>query len=441
MNYSYKQIWHIVYPLLISLFMEHLIGLTDTAFLGRVGEIQLGASALGGVYYISIFMLGFVFGIVAQIIMARRNGEKRYSDIGVILSQGILFLLFLAAVIFTVSSIWSPHFLKKVINSPAIYEEALKYLDYRIYGVFFAFISIMFRAFFVATTKTRILTINSIVMVLSNVVLNYILIFGKFGFPSLGIAGAAIASSAAEGVSALFFIIYILIKVDTRKYGFFSHLQPDIKLLSRILGTSIWTMLQSFISLSTWFVFFVSIEHLGERPLAITNIVRSISSLLFIIISSFASTASSLTGNLMGAGKPEEVMPLYKRITKMCYAFILPLCVLIALFPTAILRIYTDNNELITSSVLTLFVMLSSQILNVPSFILFNTVSGTGNTKSGLAIDLVALALYITYVILVIDILKVNVAIFWTADHAYAIFMFILAYIYMKKAHWQTKRL
>ena len=107
MNYSYKQIWHIVYPLLISLFMEHLIGLTDTAFLGRVGEIQLGASALGGVYYISIFMLGFGFGIGAQIIMARRNGEKRYSDIGVILSQGILFLLFLAAVIFTVSSIWS----------------------------------------------------------------------------------------------------------------------------------------------------------------------------------------------------------------------------------------------------------------------------------------------------------------------------------------------
>ena len=75
--------------------MEHLIGLTDTAFLGRVGEIQLGASALGGVYYISIFMLGFGFGIGAQIIMARRNGEKRYSDIGVILSQGILFLLFL----------------------------------------------------------------------------------------------------------------------------------------------------------------------------------------------------------------------------------------------------------------------------------------------------------------------------------------------------------
>ena len=441
MTYSYKQIWHIAYPLLISLFMEHLIGLTDTAFLGRVGETELGASAIGGIYFISIFMMGFGFSIGAQIIMARRNGEKRYSDIGMILSQGIFFLLALAAVIFTASNIWSPHFLKMIISSPAIYEEAIKYLDYRMYGAFFAFISIMFRAFFVATTKTRILTINSVVMVLSNVVLNYILIFGKFGFPALGIAGAAIASSAAEGVSALFFVIYVLAKVDTRKYGFFKHLRPDTKLLSRILGTSIWTMLQSFISISTWFVFFVSIEHLGERPLAITNIVRSISSLLFIIISSFASTASSLTGNLMGAGKPEEVMPLYKRITKMCYAFVLPLCVLIALFPSAVLHIYTDNNDLILSSILTLFVMLSSQILNVPSFILFNTVSGTGNTKSGLAIDLVALTLYTTYVILIIDVIKADVALCWTADHAYALFMFILAYIYMKKADWQKKRI
>ena len=85
--------------------------------------------------------------------------------------------------------------------------------------------------------------------------------------------------------------------------------------------------------------------------------------------------------------------------------------------------------------------MLSSQILNVPSFILFNTVSGTGNTKSGLAIDLVALTLYTTYVILIIDVIKADVALCWTADHAYALFMFILAYIYMKKADWQKKRI
>ena len=54
MNFSYKQIWLIAYPILISLLMEHMINVTDTAFLGHVGEVELGASALAGVLYMAI---------------------------------------------------------------------------------------------------------------------------------------------------------------------------------------------------------------------------------------------------------------------------------------------------------------------------------------------------------------------------------------------------
>ena len=55
-----------------------MIGLTDAVFLGRVGDVALGACALGGVYYMAMFMLAFGFGFGAQIIIARRNGERRY---------------------------------------------------------------------------------------------------------------------------------------------------------------------------------------------------------------------------------------------------------------------------------------------------------------------------------------------------------------------------
>ena len=68
--YSNRHIWQITYPILISLLMENMIGLTDTAFLGRVGEVELGASALAGVYYMAIFMLGFGFSIGVQILIA-----------------------------------------------------------------------------------------------------------------------------------------------------------------------------------------------------------------------------------------------------------------------------------------------------------------------------------------------------------------------------------
>lgn len=216
MNFSYKQIWLIAYPILISLLMEHMINVTDTAFLGHVGEVELGASALAGVLYMAIYMLGFGFSIGVQILIARKNGERKYGEIGGIFMQGAFFLLALAAVMFFLCDSITTHILSRLISSDQVYAAASSYLEWRRYGLFFSFIAILFRAFYIGITETRTLTLNSIVMVLSNIVFNYILIFGKFGFPALGIAGAAIGSSLAELVSLLFYVAYTWLKVDKK---------------------------------------------------------------------------------------------------------------------------------------------------------------------------------------------------------------------------------
>lgn len=156
---------------------------------------KLGASAIAGVFYMVIFMVAFGFSIGAQILIARRNGERQYKEIGDLFYQGIYFQVGMAAVMFLLSYCFSPIILKRIVASEHIYEAATSYLHWRVFGAFFSFSAVMFRAFFLGTTQTKTLTLNSIVMVLSNVVFNYILIFGKFGFPALGIAGAAIGSS------------------------------------------------------------------------------------------------------------------------------------------------------------------------------------------------------------------------------------------------------
>lgn len=204
----------------------------------------------------------------------------------------------------------------------------------------------MFRAFFVGTTQTKTLTLNSIVMVLSNVIFNYILIFGKFGFPALGIAGAAIGSSLAELVSVIFFIIYTCRKIDFRKYGLnhFSGIQWGI--LKRILNVSLWTMIQNFLSMSTWFLFFIAVEHLGERSLAITNIIRNVSAIPFMTVIAFASTTSTLISNLIGAGDIQYVRGTLKQTIRMAYYFVAPIIIIFAVFPSLILHIYTNSQEL-----------------------------------------------------------------------------------------------
>ena len=246
-KYTYKEIWLIAYPILISLLMEQMIGMTDTAFLGRVGEVELGAAAIAGVFYMVIFMVAFGFSIGTQILMARRNGEQQYREIGELLYQGIYFQMGLAAVMFLLSYCFSPIILKKIVTSEHIYEAATSYLHWRVFGAFFSFSAVIFRAFFLGTTQTKTLTLNSVVMVLSNVVFNYILIFGKCGLPALGIAGAAIGSSLAELVSLLFFILYTRARIDCRKYGLERIPGFNAGVLKRMLNVSFWTMIQNFL--------------------------------------------------------------------------------------------------------------------------------------------------------------------------------------------------
>ena len=203
--YNYRRIWGIAFPILVSLAMEQLINLTDTAFMGRVGEVELGASAIAGVMFLVIFMVGHGFCTGAQILIARRNGEGRFADIGNVFYQGIYFVTALAAVLFLLSSLFVDDILRMIVASDNVPRKASEYMQWRVYGFFFAFAGGMFRSFYVGTTLTKTLTLNSVVMVVSNIVFNYALIFGHFGCPKMGIGGAAFGSTLAEAVSVAFF--------------------------------------------------------------------------------------------------------------------------------------------------------------------------------------------------------------------------------------------
>ncbi|MBP6065149.1 MATE family efflux transporter [Bacteroides sp.] len=440
-KYSYKEIWVISYPILLSLLMEQLIGMTDTAFLGRVGEVELGASAIAGVYYLAIFMMAFGFSIGAQILIARRNGERQYKEIGSIFYQGIYFLLALAAILVALSLYFSPHILNSILSSDRINVAAESYIQWRVLGFFFSFIMVMFRAFFVGITQTKTLTLNSIVMVVSNIAFNYVLIFGKFGFPALGIAGAAIGSSLAELVSVLFFILYTWRRVDCTKYGLNRLPRFQFKLLKRILDTSVWTMIQNVVSLSTWFMFFLFVEHLGERALAISNIIRNVSGIPFMITMAFAATCGSLVSNLIGRGDKAYVAVTIRQHVRIAYLCILPLLLFFALFPNLILGIYTDMTDLREASIPALWVLCSAYLLMVPANIYFQAVSGTGNTRTALVLELFVLAIYMVFITYLILYLRVDVALCWTTEHVYALFILLFSYLYIKRGNWQKKQI
>lgn len=438
-TYSYRNIWRVAYPILISLVMEQMIGLTDTAFLGRVGEIELGASAIAIVYYMVLFMIGFGFSIGAQIIIGRRNGEGNFKETGKVFWNGLYFVLGLSGAIILLSELFTPWMMKFMVSSPAIYDAALSYVRWRLPGMVFAFCTAMFRAFYVGTTQTKTLTLNSVVMVASNVIFNYILIFGRCGLPALGITGAAIGSSLAELVSLIFFIVYTRTSCDRPKYGLDKPARFEKEELKSMMPVCVWTMIQHTVSIFTWLIFFLFIEHLGERPLAVSNIVRGVSGLIWVVLQAFSSTCSTLVSNLIGEGRQDKVMSLVKRILKLSYGIVGVIMLVICMYPEAIARIYTDIPDLITASIPAMLVMTSSYLVNVGGQVFFLAVSGTGSTKTAFRLELVALFVYMVYCAVIIGWLKLDVAICWTAEHVYAGMLLICSWIYMKSGRWKNR--
>lgn len=442
MTYSYKDIWRVSFPIMLGLLTQNVMQITNTIFLGRVGEVEFGASGLAGIYYIAFFMLGFGFSVGAQIMIGRRNGEKNYNQIGPIVLQGMAFLLLFAIILYVGSNYFSSHLLPILIKSPQVYEAASEYLQWRTFGFFFASINIMFRAFYVGIARTSVLTMNALVMTIVNIIFDYSLIFGNFGFPELGISGAGIASVIAEISSILFFVIYTFKTVDLNKYGFHK-MRFRFSVVRRILSISIFTMAQYTISMSTWFIFFLAIENHGERDLAITNIIRTFYMIYFIPMNSLSTTANTLVSNVIGAQKYAEVIPLIKRICWFNLGIVVLLGIITLISPEFwISLIASDKNaSLVLGTVKPLIVLVLALPICSIGTVLFNSISGTGNTKIALIFETITIVFYVLAMYIIVIQNKSSVAVCWTVEYVYWGILLILSALYLTRGKWQNKKI
>ena len=437
MNTSNKHIWHITYPILMTLLAQNVINVTNTAFLGRVGEIELGASAIGGIFYIAIFMACFGFSMGSQILIGRRNGEKNYLEIGKIFNNGLFFSFLLAIVIFIFSQSLISPILGAIVKSKSIYTASVEYLNWRAYGFFFLFMNVMFRAFFVGITQTKVLSISALVTAVVNILFDYILIFGKLGLPAMGIKGAAIASVIAEAATTIYLLTYTFNKVNRQKYGLFSFRKIEFDIIKKTLDISVYIMFQYSISVSTWFLFFIFIERTGERALAVSNIVRSLYAILIIPASALGTTTSTMISNLIGEGRSAEVLRFLKKVITINAVLSIPFVLFTLVFPELCIRIYTPDTELISATIPVVRLVSFSILVFGTGLLLFNSVSATGNTRIAFTFELVVLSFYILYTYLTTTILHSPIQVVWIAEYVYWGMIAVVSFVYLKYGNWR----
>ena len=425
MNYTYKNIWLIAFPVMMSILIEQLINITDALFLGHVGDVELGASALAGIWFLAIYMLGFGFSLGLQVIIARRNGEQRYSETGKAFFQGLSFLLSLAAVLCLLSQTLSHIFLKHLIISDDVYNAVIRYLDGRIWGLFFSFPFLALRAFLVGITQTKALNMAAFTAVLVNIPMNWLLIFGF----DMGISGAAIASSFAELCSLTVLTIYVFRHINRHLYGL--HWSIDITVLKKVFSISVWSMFQFFMSVAIWFLFFLAIERLGETELAVSNIIRSVSALFAVIVNALSGVTGSLVSNLIGAGEKRNVFPLCHRIIRLGYAVGVPLIVLALLFHQFIIGAYTGNPTIVQAAWLPFAVMLLNYFFALPGYVYLNAVTGTGATRTVFVFQVTTTIAYL-FCLWGLSRCNVPLAAYWAVEYLFVILLGVQSVFYLK---------
>jgi len=437
-SYSYKEIWKVSYPLIIGGMAQAFINVTDSAFLGRVSEVAMGASAIGGLFFVTLLMLGMGFGVGAQIIIARLDGEGRQNDIGSITHQALYFLVVLSVALIAFSLASGKEFLSYFVKSPDVLHACLQYLNIRSFGFFFVFILIGFRSFYAGVADTKIISYTTILMAAANFVLNYCLVFGNWGFPEMGIAGSALASTTSEGLAAIYMIVYTLNNKEAGKYNLLKFSSPDINKFMTIFKVGAPMMVQMCASLMSWFIFFLIIEKMGERELAASNITRNVYMILMAPLLGFGSATNTLVSNSIGQGKSKEVIPLVKRIIMLSLASTLVIVLFNAIFPYLLIGIFTNITDVAIASVPLVYVISGSLLMFSVAYMMLSAVSGTGNTLITLAIEIVTIVFYLVATYLLAVKWKMQLPVVWSVEYVYFALIGSLAFLYLKYGNWRS---
>lgn len=437
---SYRNIWSVSYPLILGFVAVTVINVTDIAFLGRVSEVAIGASGLGGIYVLVMLMAAFGLGIGAQIIMARYHGEDRPENIGPVFDHLMYLLLVMACSMILFHFLFAERILSHIIRSEVILKSTLIYTDIRVVGLIPAAIVVGYRCFLTGISDTRVISYAAGIMAALNFVFNYLLVFGNLGFPRLEIAGAAYASVLSEVLSLVFLAYWVRSKRLLERFNCFHFPKPDLRQVQTILRIATPVIVQHVISIASWLTFFIIIEGMGERELAISNVVRSAYSVLMIPLIGIGQATQTLVSRLIGQGGAHLVYKLIKRLVTVSVLSSIALMLLNLIEVRLLLSVFTNDPTLISDSIPVVYVISVSIILFAVSMILLSVISGTGNTLMTLLIEISTLIVYLNFTYLMVHQFHQPLYMVWTSEIVYFTFMGLFAGIYLWSGKWKNAR-
>lgn len=371
-----KDLLQIALPVTFQCLLQSSFSVVDQIMTGQLGSVSIAAIGLSGKFISLLTVMIQAISAVAGIIIAQAIGKNNYKEAGKGLYSNLFLALILAFAFFITSVIFPQNIMSMYSTDEATIRVAASYLRIYAFSFFPMTLSSLLSAYLRCVGAAKIPLYSGIATAIFNTVLNYLLIFGKFGFPKLEVEGAAWASMTAQFAGLVIFAFYFLIRRNAQRLPFSIYMKKTaiknymLILCPMLICEFLWVLGEN--------VYGYIYGHMGTKDCAAMTLINPIVSLMIGALSGVSQAAGIMIGKLLGAGEEEKAYITGKKLIKTGLIGSLILSALLLILNPLYVRIFEveEDVRMMTKMILIVFAIISPVKVQ-------NMIIGGGILRSG----------------------------------------------------------
>jgi len=340
-------------PVAVGMLSQTVLNIVDTAMVGRLGDVALGAVGL--------------------------TSYVRYDEFKRIIYSSFALSMYIGITVSVIGYFLSPYIIGLLSKDTRIIEAGTRYLQIRYMGLFSLVAIFAIRGFVYGLARVKIDMIVSVIINVLNIALNYFLIFGHWVFPRLEVEGAAIASVVSTCVGLVIYLVFVLIRIVKRLSPRSVSPLVSTEVMRQIIKISAPRAGQS-ISILGFVIFLGLIGKIGVKELAISNIIFKAFNFSFMIGLAIGTASATLVGRSLGQKNPALASRYGWHSVGLGSLIMGAVGVLFIFFPREIMGVFTSNTETIERGVVPFRILGAFQFIDGVGIVLSRTLQGIGNT-------------------------------------------------------------
>jgi MATE family multidrug resistance protein len=382
-----KKILRLALPIMGAMASQNIMNVVDSAMVGTQGSAALDAVGMSSmlVFLASAALMGLSEGV--QAMAARRLGAGKIATMAMPLNGGLLLAIVIGVPLSLALYMAAPKLYPYLRSDPAVIAEGIPYLRARLIAVTAVGMNFSFRGYFNGVNKSHVYMRSLLIMHACNVVISYVLIFGKLGFPAMGATGAGVGTAMATGIATV--IYFFMASSQSRAAGFMRGL-PSREMIRTTLQVALPSMVRTAffaggLTMLYWIVGQVSTHAGAAAQLVVTLMLVAILPGIGL-----GMAAASLVGQALGRNEPEDALRWGWDVVKIAVVVLAVLGLPMLLIPDQLLGFFIDDAATIAEGSMPLRVVGATIFIDGIGLVLQNAMLGAGDSRR---IMIVAVAL------------------------------------------------